>query len=113
MAGPLRFYPPYTNGLEEKNIVLIVTVFLLREDTHKKVVFCLVARGVYPSYTLSGPTTIKTTFLCVSSLTDYHIFVILNRILMAYTPCLHPTKLCIEEFELNIKKASRKEKLCF
>ena len=34
----------------------------------KKVVFCLVVGGVTPPYTLSGPTTKKTLFLCVSSL---------------------------------------------
>ena len=34
----------------------------------KKVVFCLVVWGVYPPYTLSGPTTKKILFLCVSSL---------------------------------------------
>jgi hypothetical protein len=35
----------------------------------KKVVFCLVVRGVTPLPPLSGPTTKKTTFiLCVSSL---------------------------------------------
>ena len=32
----------------------------------KKVFFCLVVRGVYPPYTLSGPTTKKITFfMCV------------------------------------------------
>ena len=30
--------------------------------------FCLVVGGVTPPYTLSGPTTKKNTFLCVSSL---------------------------------------------
>ena len=34
----------------------------------KKVVFCLVVGGVTPPYTLSGPTTKKHFFLCVSSL---------------------------------------------
>ena len=38
----------------------------------KKVVFCLVVGGVTPPYTLSGPTTKKTTFLCVSSLNDHN-----------------------------------------
>ena len=42
----------------------------------KKVVFCLVVRGVYPPYTLSGPTTKKNTFLCVSSLFSYHFLLI-------------------------------------
>ena len=37
----------------------------------KKVFFCLVVRGVYPPYPLSGPTTKKTLFiLCVSSISD-------------------------------------------
>ena len=31
-------------------------------------IFCLVVRGVYPPYTLSGPTT--KNVLCVSPLTD-------------------------------------------
>ena len=34
----------------------------------KKRIWCLVVRGVYPPYTLSGPTTKENTFLCVSSL---------------------------------------------
>ena len=31
----------------------------------KKGFFCFVVRGVYPSYTLSGPTQKKTFFMCV------------------------------------------------
>ena len=42
MVRPLRFYPPYTKGL------------------------VVHSRGVYPPYTLSGPTTKKNTFfICV------------------------------------------------
>ena len=45
MVGPIRFYPPY-----------------FRENMF----FCLVVMGVYPPYTLSGPTTKKNTFfMCV------------------------------------------------
>ena len=40
----------------------------------KKVVFCLVVGGVTPPYTLSGSTTKKTFFLCVSSLTHARFF---------------------------------------
>ena len=42
-------------------------------DFREKVLFCLVVRGVYPDppNTLSGPTTKKITFLCVSSLRSY------------------------------------------
>ena len=52
MVGPLRFYPPYTNGL------------VVHANFREKVDFCFVVRGVYPPYTLSGPTTKKTLF-CV------------------------------------------------
>ena len=46
-----------------------IPIFGLKQpDFRKKVFFCLVVRGVYPPYTLSGPTTKKTLFLCVSSL---------------------------------------------
>ena len=37
-------------------------------DLKTKMGFCLVVRRFYPPYTLSGPTTKNTTFLCVSSL---------------------------------------------
>ena len=53
VVGALRFNPPYTNGLVVHG---------------QKVFFCLVVRGVYPPYTLSGPTLKKHFFLCVSSL---------------------------------------------
>ena len=57
VVEPLRFYPPYTNFWAK-------TAGFYK----KKVVYCLVFRGVYPPYTLGGPTTKKTLFLCVSSL---------------------------------------------
>ena len=84
MVGPLRFQPPYTNGLlvvhaiyvPYTNGLLVVhaiyvylffiflvfffPIFGLKHPDRKKVFFCLVVRGVYPPYTLSGPT--KTLF---------------------------------------------------
>ena len=53
----MNIYPPYTNGL---------VVHANSPILEKKRFFCLVVRGVYPPYTLSGPTTKKPTFLmCV------------------------------------------------
>ena len=94
MVGPLRFYPPYTNGLMVHDtffFCLIMAwnglwqfffffpIFGLKQPDfrEKKVFFCLVVRGVYPPYTLSGTTTKKTFFLCVSSLISmvYSLFV--------------------------------------
>ena len=79
VIGPLRFYPAYTNGL-----VVHATLFFLSYNCLKRVLtfffpqifglkqsdfrekkffgFCLVVRGVYPPYSLSGPTTKKNTF---------------------------------------------------
>ena len=37
----------------------------------KKIVFCLVIRGVYPLPPLSGPTTKKPLFLGVTSLSEH------------------------------------------
>ena len=42
----------------------------------KKLFFCLVVVGVTPPYTLSGPNTKKTLFLCVSSLAGLNAFVL-------------------------------------
>ena len=49
MVEPLRFYPPYTNGL------VVHAAFL------EKSVFLLSGQGGLP-YTLSGPTTKKKHF---------------------------------------------------
>ena len=86
VVGPLRFYPPYTNGLvvqatffsffffqSYNSLKRILTIFLFLSNfcaktagfQRKIVVFCLVVRGVYPPYTLSGPTTQKKHFMCV------------------------------------------------
>ena len=47
------------------------SIFGLKQpDFREKSVFCLVFRGVYPPYPLSGPTTKKNFLLCVSSLTQ-------------------------------------------
>ena len=71
MVRPQRDYPPYTNGL-----VVHATFFLvfLKQILAKKAGFiekkCFFAEwsggwgGGYP-YTLSGPTTKKTFFMCV------------------------------------------------
>ena len=51
------------------NFFFFFPIFGLKQpDFRKKNVFWLVVRGVYPPYTLSGPTTKKKHFLCVSSL---------------------------------------------
>ena len=47
----------------------------------KEVFFCLVVRGVYPPYNLSGPTTKKITFLCVSSLNWFNTGEFTKRVL--------------------------------
>ena len=75
VVGPLRFYPPYTNGLVvHANFFcfcffsLIIAgfcqLFLFLPNFWAKTagVFCLVVRGVYPPYTLCGPTTKKSHF---------------------------------------------------
>ena len=78
MVGPLRFYPPYTNGLGVHATFLLLSnfanfffffqIFGLKQPDfrEKKCFFCLVVRGVYPPYTLSGPTTKKTLYFYVS-----------------------------------------------
>ena len=81
VVGPLRFYPSYTNG-----VVLHATffsfffsliiawigiwqfffffpIFVLKQpDFREKKFFLLSGQGVYPPYTLSGPTTKKNIF---------------------------------------------------
>jgi hypothetical protein len=48
------------------NFFFFFTIFGRKQpECRKKVVFCLVVRGAYPPYTLNGPTTKKTPFMCV------------------------------------------------
>ena len=84
MVEPLRFYPPYPNGLViHATFFLIIHIFLIipwngfwqfffnpifglkQPDFKGKGGFLLMVRGIYPLYPLSGPTTKKGTFLCV------------------------------------------------
>ena len=76
MVGPLRVYPPYTNGLvihaiffkSYNSLKQIFTIFFptifgpKKPDLLKKSGSLLRGRVVYPPYTLRGPTTKKTTF---------------------------------------------------
>ena len=69
VVGPLRFYPPYTEGFFSNNSLKRILTFFFSNFwakktgfIEKKVVFCLVVGGVYPPYTLSSPTTKKTLF---------------------------------------------------
>ena len=84
VVGPLRFYLPYTNGLMVlppfflffsliiawngfwQFFLFLPNFWAKPAELKKKMFFCLVARGVYPHYTLSGPTTKRNTFfMCV------------------------------------------------
>ena len=68
VVGPIRFYPPYTNGLVVHATFFYFLVLNQPETDFNNffffVVFCLVNRGVYPPYTLSGQTS-KKTFFCM------------------------------------------------
>jgi len=51
------------------NFFFFFPIFGLKQpDFREKNGFLLSGQEVYPPYTLSGPTTKKNTFLCVSSL---------------------------------------------
>ena len=85
---------PYTKGLvvhatffSHNSLKRHMTIFFFfpnfLAEFSTKCFFCLVVRGVYPPYTRSGPTTKKTTFLCVSSLRgswDFHSILRLKKI---------------------------------
>ena len=50
-------------------------------------VFCLVVRGVYPPYTLSGPTTkTNTFFMCVFPKGPSYNFIIFDKFPVLYSP---------------------------
>ena len=68
---PFYFYFFYYSYNSLKRILTICSFSsqFLKQPDIRDFFFCLVVRGVYPPYTLGGPTPKKhTIFLCVSSL---------------------------------------------
>ena len=62
LSGPCPFFYLFFS------LIIALTIFFPQflgyksQTLEKKLVFCLVVRGVYPLYTLSGPTTKKNFF---------------------------------------------------
>ena len=72
VVGPLRFYPPFTNGF------MVHATKQFSPFIEKNVVFCLVVGGVTPPYTLSGTTTKKNTLF-------YVCLPLVGKLILSYT----------------------------
>ena len=106
VVGPLRFYPPYTYGLEVHAIFFFFVLYVIAwngfwqfylflpnfwaDFREKKVFLCWVVRGVYPPYTPSGPTTKKKHFLlCVSSLKEADCTTVVYLFMMRFIKLIY------------------------